>query len=661
MSKLKDFSLLKNMRISLQVGLIAVLALAGFAAIGGIYFVNTTHQAAIQETQLAEARGVTIVDSVRYGFLSARRHEKDFLARLDKKYAVKHQATIEEVVPHFAELKAIHQEPEEQEMIDQMEAGLLAYAEQFNEVVDMNERGGLTPKAGLRGKVRASVHAAEQKLKEFNDPEMMVVMLMMRRHEKDFLLRTDPKYVAKMDERMAEFDATLAGSIVIPASEKPDIEALLDTYLADFKALSALRLEEVADKKTMSKIFADVVPKLEFLNKKGTDDAAAALATYHQSKDATFRLIITAMVVVAAIVAALSALIGRGVSGPIGAMTAAMGNLAEGDLEVHIPAQGQRNEIGQMAGAVQVFKENAIRVKQMETEQEEIKRRAEEEKRTTMNKMADDFEASVAGVVKSVSASATQMESTAQAMSATAEETSRQSTAVAAASEEASTNVQTVASAAEELSSSISEISRQVAQSSEIASKAVKDAENTNEQIQGLAEAANKIGEVVALITDIADQTNLLALNATIEAARAGDAGKGFAVVASEVKNLANQTAKATEEIGNQIGDIQGATQNAVGAIEGITKTITEIDEIASAIAAAVEEQGAATQEIARNVEQAAAGTQEVSSNIAGVTQAASETGQASGQVQEAATELSGQSDSLQKEIDTFIATIKAA
>ncbi len=354
-------------------------------------------------------------------------------------------------------------------------------------------------------------------------------------------------------------------------------------------------------------------------------------------------------------------LITRSIVGPVNGMTEAMGRLAEGNLDTEVPALDKTDEIGRMAQAVQVFKDNAIRVRQMEKEAREQEKLAAEEKVRMMNQMADDFHASVGGVVDTVASASTELQASAQSMTAISEETSSQASAVAAASEEASTNVQTVASAAEELSSSISEISRQVTQSSEIASKAVSDAARTDKQIQGLAKAADKIGEVVALITDIADQTNLLALNATIEAARAGDAGKGFAVVASEVKNLASQTAKATEEIGGQIGGIQSSTQEAVEAIQGIGKTIGEIDEIASAIAAAVEEQGAATQEIARNVEQAAAGTGEVSSNIQGVTQAATEAGSTSSQVLSAANELSEQSELLRNEVDKFMEQVRKA
>jgi methyl-accepting chemotaxis protein len=399
--------------------------------------------------------------------------------------------------------------------------------------------------------------------------------------------------------------------------------------------------------------------------------------------------VIIAVIVLSILLSAVTVLTSSRIINRLKAMIDVMGRLAQGDTEVEIPALDRADEIGEMAHAVQVFKENGIEQRRLEAETKEARIREEkdkeerlaeasrreqaeveaeaerqsqvmEERRALMNKLADDFETSVGGVVQSVSASSIELKASAQSMSSTAEETNAQSSAVAAAAEQASANVQTVAAAAEELSASIGEITRQVSQSSEIASNAVVEAQHTNQQVQGLAMAAEKIGEVVGLISDIAEQTNLLALNATIEAARAGDAGKGFAVVASEVKNLASQTATATGEIEAQIGDIQAATQEAVAAIQSIGKTITEVNEIATAIATAVEEQSAATQEIARNVEQASAGTSEVTSNIAGVTQAAGETGRAADQMQEAAGELSMQSTTLKVEVDKFLDEIRA-
>ena len=376
--------------------------------------------------------------------------------------------------------------------------------------------------------------------------------------------------------------------------------------------------------------------------------------------DFTYMTIAIVIAVAVAIGAVLAWIIGNGIANPIGLMTEAMGRLAKGDLEVDIPGTERTDEVGDMAGAVQVFKENMIKADEMAAEQKKD-REAGEKRAQRIEDLNQGFDGESAKMLEGVAEAVTQLEATANSMSSIAEQTNGQATAVAAASEQATANVQTVSSAAEELSSSITEISRQVAKASEIAKKAVSDAQSTDQQIQGLAEAAQKIGEVVALITDIADQTNLLALNATIEAARAGDAGKGFAVVASEVKNLANQTAKATEEISGQIGGIQSATQEAVTAVQGIGKTITEIEEIASSIASAVEEQSAATQEIAGNVEKAASGTTEVSSNISGVTQAAGETGKAASQVTTAAGDLSSKADTLRGQIEKFLADVKAA
>jgi methyl-accepting chemotaxis protein len=354
-------------------------------------------------------------------------------------------------------------------------------------------------------------------------------------------------------------------------------------------------------------------------------------------------------------------LLGRGIAKPVTSMTAAMTEIARGDLTVEVPALGRADEIGEMAQAVQVFKDNMLETERMRGQQEAMKKQAEIDKVAAMNKLADDFEASIRGVVNGVSSAATELQATAQSMSATAEETNAQATAVAATSEQASANVQTVATASEELASSISEIGRQVGESVNIATEAVSQAERTNEQIKGLAEAAQKIGDVVKLINDIAGQTNLLALNATIEAARAGDAGKGFAVVASEVKNLASQTAKATEEISAKIAEMQSATASSVTAIGSIGETIMRINEIATTIASAVEQQGAATAEIASNAQQVSHGTREVSSNIINVTQAAGETGSASAQVLSSATALAKQSESLRNQVDGFLTNIRAA
>ena len=350
----------------------------------------------------------------------------------------------------------------------------------------------------------------------------------------------------------------------------------------------------------------------------------------------------------------------RSIVNPVGKMTLAMDELANENVNVDVPALENTDEIGDMAQAVQIFKDNLIRNKQMESEME-ANMQARIERTELIERRTVEFDAVVSQALSTVASASTQMQSNSETMSATAEQTNTQSVVVASAAEEASVNVQTVASAAEELASSIAEISRQVSQSSDIATQAVQDAAGANTQIKGLASSAATVGQVVAMITDIAEQTNLLALNATIEAARAGDAGKGFAVVASEVKNLANQTARATEEIEKQIGQIQGETDNAVSAIDQIVETINQISGNAQAIAAAVEEQGAATQEIARNVEQAATGTQQVTVNIAEVTKAAEKTGTLSIDVLTSARTLASEAESLRTGVDAFLADMKAA
>ncbi len=356
----------------------------------------------------------------------------------------------------------------------------------------------------------------------------------------------------------------------------------------------------------------------------------------------------------------LALLVARSITRPLAAMTSVMTRLAGNELDVEVPARDATDEIGAMARAVEVFKQNGIAARQLASEQR-AEHEAKERRAAALAALVTDFEAKVGALTAGLAQAAGGLEATATTMTATAEQTTAQASAVSVAAQQMSANVQTVAASAEELGSSIGEISRQVAQSADITARAAQDAARTDGIVQALAEGARRIGDVVGLINTIAGQTNLLALNATIEAARAGDAGKGFAVVASEVKSLANQTAKATGDIGQQVSQIQAATGEAVEAISGIVTTIAEVSRIAASIAAAVEEQGAATQEIARTVQQAAIGTQDVTENITGVSHAAHDTGQAASQLLAASGDLAREAASLSREVQTFTAGVRAA
>jgi methyl-accepting chemotaxis protein len=482
-----------------------------------------------------------------------------------------------------------------------------------------------------------------------------------------FLASSDPKVAEDMHASMTAFQAKL--SDLAQEIQDPERKEIALGAVATAKEFAAAVDEVAAAVAAMKKqtdvtipaIAAAVFDVMGTLREKQTEALAAARATTQAHISATQTTSMTLTIAAVVICLLMTWLIGGVISNPVVAMTAAMRRLAGGDTATAIPSIGRTDEVGEMASAVQVFKDNMLDSDRLRTEQEAAKQRAEAERRQAMLELADGFESRVGNIVKGVAAASTELQSTAQALAATAEQTMRRSTAVAGASEEATQNVQTVASATEELSASISVISHQVAQASGMIREGVRQANLSNEQVQGLTGASERIGDVLRIISSIAGQTNLLALNATIEAARAGDAGKGFAVVASEVKALANQTAKATEEIAGLIRTIQDATQSSAQLIRGIAETIGRVDDVATTIALAVEQQGSATQEIARNVLQAAQGTQDVSGSIGGVSQAAQETGAAATQMLASASELSKNGETLKTQMDMFLREIRAA
>jgi methyl-accepting chemotaxis protein len=481
-----------------------------------------------------------------------------------------------------------------------------------------------------------------------------------------FLATRDPNALTAFKTNLAYADAALDALEKTSGAERlaPEIGPVrnaLKNYTASFERLSGTLLES-------DKLYDQVMrPQFQRADDINQTAAKALTAELKATKAGTDRTIVTTInsqsgmaAIGLALGLAFAVLVGRSIVVPVAGMTAAMKRLAGGDKAVEIPAQDYKDEIGDMAKAVGVFKESMIAADRLAAEQRE-EQALKERRQQEIEQHIASFDRTVRRSLEALASAATEMRATAESMSNTATETSRKVTAVVGASDQASNNVQTVASSTEEMAASIAEISRQIMQSTEIAGKAVAEAARTNETVKGLAEAAQKIGEVVSLIQDIASQTNLLALNATIEAARAGEAGKGFAVVASEVKSLANQTARATEDIAGQVNAIQGATRDAVDAIKSIDGIIGHINEISTAIASAMDEQSATTREITRHTQEAARGTEEVSQNIASVNEAASATGAAASQVLTSSNELGQQAETLRAEVDQFLAKIRAA
>jgi methyl-accepting chemotaxis protein len=653
-----------SLRLTHKITAIGVIGVIGVILLGGIHLYGESAMA-VQRDAAERARTLFELNSeIEVKLLQGRRAEKDFLLRNDSKKADEQieigRAVVADIDMLHGKIVAVGR-LDLARQIEAMNASLKQYQAHFAAVVERKRQLGLDETSGFEGRLRTSAHDIEARVNQLHEPALLVGMLMMRRHEKDFMLRRDAKYGDEMKKQASEFAAAIENTN-IPEVAKTELEQKLVEYQRDCSAWITTALALAGDLRAMSDSFSAIEPVIEAVSKSVENiRLEAERANVAERGNIEFQMEIAILLIALAVLGA-GFFVGRSVSNPLSAMTRAMVELAKGNFEIVLPGLGRVDEIGEIAQAVETFKINAERKARDEAEATIRQNQdAAQQRKADMIRLADGFELAIGEIVETVSSAATELEASASTLTTTAVRSQELTTMVAAASEEASTNVQSVASATEELSSSVNEISRQVQESARMASEAVDQARETNGRVAELSEAAARIGDVVELINTIAGQTNLLALNATIEAARAGSAGRGFAVVASEVKALAEQTAKATGEIGQQIAGIQSATQESVGAIKEISGTIEKLSEISSAIAAAVEEQGAATQEISRNVQQAAQGTLAVSSHITDVQHGANDTGTASSQVLWAAQSLSGDSNRLKLEVGKFLDSVRAA